>query len=335
MFGLWPAAAAAPPYPDPPSQQAPAPCPSSPPCSQPGPPPACTFTGLTQTLTSQPTDQPTAAPPPLMSSALAVDHGGKPGQGRLAVRGLLWLRQLQRRHARSLVLVANVFKLSQTAPHHSPSSRTVANPMVWSQLLALLVSCSGLRRWLDPGSPDYQLAMGWLTAALTLMANTAVPLSLFTNGVWLHGKQFWAGNMRKAAVLLALKLLVLPALQLACAWVVGLSTPLCGTLLLLAVCPPASTAFVISSHYGHGTEVRAWDGLLHHSGDAADGGADSAAGAHRPRGTGTARGPGAVQLQGGGARQRPGLRGGGGLVRQQWVRGSREEHSVLVGGQGP
>ncbi|KAJ9504884.1 hypothetical protein QJQ45_028653, partial [Haematococcus lacustris] len=81
------------------------------------------------------------------------------------------------------------------------------------------------------------------------------PLSLFTNGVWLHGKQFWAGNMRKAAVLLALKLLVLPALQLACAWVVGLSTPLCGTLLLLAVCPPASTAFVISSHYGHGTEL--------------------------------------------------------------------------------
>ena len=30
-----------------------------------------------------------------------------------------------------------------------------------------------------------------------MLSPSAVPLALFNNGVWLYGKQFWKGNLRK------------------------------------------------------------------------------------------------------------------------------------------
>ncbi len=44
--------------------------------------------------------------------------------------------------------------------------------MMWSLLLALVVSLSGLRLFLDPRSSDYVQEMGWLTETLALLKST-------------------------------------------------------------------------------------------------------------------------------------------------------------------
>lgn len=71
------------------------------------------------------------------------------------------------------------------------------NPMLWTIILAVIISASGLRRYLDVASPHYVLEIGWLINALTMITNCTVPLALFSNGVWLYGKKFWRGNIRK------------------------------------------------------------------------------------------------------------------------------------------
>jgi len=129
------------------------------------------------------------------------------------------------------------------------------NPMLWTLLLAVAISASGLRRWLDPASPQYVLELGWLISSLLMLTNTCVPLALFSNGVWLHGKRFWEGNVKKGLIILAIKIVVLPWVQAACAKACGLSTAAGMSLVLLAICPCASTSFVIASKYNHGPEI--------------------------------------------------------------------------------
>mmetsp|Transcript_10038 Transcript_10038/g.27425 ORF Transcript_10038/g.27425 Transcript_10038/m.27425 type:complete len:888 (+) Transcript_10038:208-2871(+) len=129
------------------------------------------------------------------------------------------------------------------------------NPMLWSIFVALVVSCSGLRQFLDPDSPQFRLEVGWITELLRLIAGTTVPLSLFNNGVWLYGKQFWKGNIRKFLVVMFVKIVCLPFLQLGCAKAVGLSTPAGMSLIILSICPVATMSFVVSSQYNHGADI--------------------------------------------------------------------------------
>ena len=58
------------------------------------------------------------------------------------------------------------------------------NPMLWSLVLALVISVSGLRRFLDPASPAYIDGLGWIVLTLQQIAGITVPLALFSNGVW-------------------------------------------------------------------------------------------------------------------------------------------------------
>lgn len=51
------------------------------------------------------------------------------------------------------------------------------------------------------------------------------------------------------------QLLLLAPLQLACAAVLGLTADAAMSLLLLAICPCASTSFVIAAQYNHGADV--------------------------------------------------------------------------------
>lgn len=41
---------------------------------------------------------------------------------------------------------------------------------------------------------------GWLVDPLQLLAQTTVPLALFANGVFLYGRRFWHGNVRKVSM---------------------------------------------------------------------------------------------------------------------------------------
>jgi len=57
--------------------------------------------------------------------------------------------------------------------------------MLWSILLALAISASGLRVFLDPACPQYIQGLGWIRDTLRLMANITVPLALFSAGIWM------------------------------------------------------------------------------------------------------------------------------------------------------
>ena len=68
-----------------------------------------------------------------------------------------------------------------------------------------MINLSGLRDFLFPGSPSYRPELGWVAGALAWTSGITVPVSLFSNGVWLYGKTFsretwmrvrWVGGRR-------------------------------------------------------------------------------------------------------------------------------------------
>ncbi len=59
----------------------------------------------------------------------------------------------------------------------------------------------------------------------------------------------------QACIIIVIKITVLPFLQLACTKALGLSTSLGMSLILLSICPCATTGFVLASSYGHGAEI--------------------------------------------------------------------------------
>nr|AIF73521.1 hypothetical protein [Volvox ferrisii] len=129
------------------------------------------------------------------------------------------------------------------------------NPMLWSLLVALIINLSGLRLVLLPGAVHYRPELGWVYGTLSWASGITVPVSLFSNGVWLYGKRFGAATMKRACVILAVKLLLLGPLQLALAGACGLGAEAAMSLLLLVLCPVASASFVIASQYGHGGDI--------------------------------------------------------------------------------
>ncbi len=56
--------------------------------------------------------------------------------------------------------------------------------MIWTMFLAMAVSVSGLRKFLDPASAMYRPELGWVAGSLAWVNNLVVPLSIFANGAW-------------------------------------------------------------------------------------------------------------------------------------------------------
>lgn len=72
----------------------------------------------------------------------------------------------------------------------------------------------------------------------------------------MQGKRLWAGpQSRQVAYLLAVKLLLGPALMLAIAKALQLDAVRAMSLVLLTLTPTAQLAFVIAHQYKHGTEM--------------------------------------------------------------------------------
>ncbi|GIM01013.1 hypothetical protein Vretimale_5882 [Volvox reticuliferus] len=129
------------------------------------------------------------------------------------------------------------------------------NPLLWSLLLALITNLSGLRKFLDPDSPSFVQELEFIPGFLHWFASIAIPVSLVSIGVWMYGKRMRASLLKQAGTLLLLKVMVLPLLQAACAAAIGLPPGPTMTLVLLALCPTATTSFVIAAHSGYGTDV--------------------------------------------------------------------------------
>jgi hypothetical protein len=61
-------------------------------------------------------------------------------------------------------------------------------------VVAITLSVSGVRRYLDPASPTALPALGWLDGALAWFSSACIPVLLFANGVWMYGKDVLGGR---------------------------------------------------------------------------------------------------------------------------------------------
>ncbi|MEW5300124.1 MAG: hypothetical protein WDW36_003077 [Sanguina aurantia] len=135
-------------------------------------------------------------------------------------------------------------------------SIVMKDPLIWSQVIALVVSLSGLRVFLSPASPQYVHGLGFVAGTLSWLTGITIPLALFGNGVWVYKKNmFKKGTLGKILVLCAMKIAVLPWLMVACTKVCGLGDNAGAAMVLLSITPTATVAFVLAVQYGCGTEI--------------------------------------------------------------------------------
>lgn len=123
--------------------------------------------------------------------------------------------------------------------------RTAArNVVLWSSLAGLALAHSG---WRLPALAE---------TVMTDIGRTTMPLSLFTIGVSLYGKRI-AGNLGRLAAISAVKLLVLPALFLAAARLLGFSGEISSAVFLQMAMPAAVLNYVVAREFDFDADLTA------------------------------------------------------------------------------
>jgi hypothetical protein len=61
-------------------------------------------------------------------------------------------------------------------------------------VVAIALSVSGARKYLDADSPQALPALGWLDGVLGWFSSACIPVLLFANGVWMVGKDITGGK---------------------------------------------------------------------------------------------------------------------------------------------
>ena len=139
--------------------------------------------------------------------------------------------------------------------------KILLNPVVWSLLGSIVVSVSTIGpKYLKESSPSFVIELGWIASTTKTIASVAVPLSLISQGSWMESKPLsLKAKDSEGALLLTLVVLrsiFLPLLQLVVArFIVPLDAHSGMSLVLLTVCPVASSCFVIATEYGRGQSV--------------------------------------------------------------------------------
>ncbi|GIL84766.1 hypothetical protein Vretifemale_13214, partial [Volvox reticuliferus] len=135
-------------------------------------------------------------------------------------------------------------------------STLARNPMIWTMFIAMAVSVSGLRVFLDPASPRYRPEVGWVAGSLSWINGLVVPISIFSNGAWMYGKPLLPkGEVVKMVVLLLIKVGALPLLMAGCAVLVQLDGQHVAAMTVLTLSPAAAASFVLAVQYGRGVEL--------------------------------------------------------------------------------
>lgn len=115
--------------------------------------------------------------------------------------------------------------------------RTLArNVVLWSSLAGLALAASGLAL---PGLAE---------TVMSDIGSTTMPLSLFTIGMSLYGKKV-AGNLLRLSAVSGVKLLVLPAVYLVAARLLGFSGELSSAVFLQMTMPVAVLNYVVAREF--------------------------------------------------------------------------------------
>lgn len=128
---------------------------------------------------------------------------------------------------------------------------------LWLNVIAIALSVSGARKYLDADSPLALPALGWLDGVLGWFSSACIPVLLFANGVWMVGKDITGGKRGQIQVslLLLLKLALLPALMVGLTQLFHMRGTYGLSLVLLSSCPLAPLAFLVCQQYGVGAEL--------------------------------------------------------------------------------
>lgn len=145
------------------------------------------------------------------------------------------------------VPVANVFAVSALSRGGSlgfwATARKVAmNPFLLASLSGVFVGLSGYR------IPEP------IMAPLSLLAQAAIPIALISIGATMNWRALARLNPFSATICTT-KLMILPALVVLSALIVGWSGPVVGTLVVFAALPTASAAHVLASGFGADREL--------------------------------------------------------------------------------
>ncbi|EFJ50157.1 hypothetical protein VOLCADRAFT_88990 [Volvox carteri f. nagariensis] len=142
-------------------------------------------------------------------------------------------------------------------------STLARNPMIWTMFVAMTVSVSGLRVFLDPASPRYRPEVGWIAGSLSWINGLVVPISIFSNGAWMYSKPLLPkGEVVKVLVLLLIKVGALPLLMAGCALLVKLDEQHVAAMTVLTLSPAAAASFVLAVQYGRGVELVSLTNIL-------------------------------------------------------------------------
>ena len=130
------------------------------------------------------------------------------------------------------------------------------NPILWAILIGLILSVTTLGpKYLSPGTPplqpncNYVIETGFIQLLLTNLAACTEPVALFATGIFLYHKNPLACGWMKAAMYMVVKLIIVPAVMVGCAFAVGLEGAPARAAVVIASLPISAAAFTLCDRY--------------------------------------------------------------------------------------
>ena len=148
--------------------------------------------------------------------------------------------------------------------------RLLANHVLWGVGVGGLLSLSTLGpRFLNPGTPpnmpncSYAVGAGFVYLLLDYFARTTEPVAFFATGMWMVRARPVAVGWLAAAAYMAVKLVLVPALMVACCFTVGLEGADARAAVLVATLPVSAGERRQLADAGGPTATAAAAGSLH------------------------------------------------------------------------
>ena len=139
--------------------------------------------------------------------------------------------------------------------------RMARNPILWSILIGIILSVTTLGpKYLDPGVPakpncSYAVGAGFISMTLQTFAACTEPIALLAVGIFLVRKNPFACGYIETAAYMIIKLILVPALMVGCAFAVGLEGAEGRAAVLLASLPVSPAAYTLAEKYEVGQDI--------------------------------------------------------------------------------
>ena len=139
--------------------------------------------------------------------------------------------------------------------------RLFKNPILWAICIGFILSITTLGpKYMFPGNPpaqvncDYEPATGFFALIWKTLAGCTEPIALFATGAFLFGCNPLKIGVWRASAYMLVKLIIVPAVAIGCAKIVGLDGVYGRATVLIAALPISAASFVLASRYNIGQD---------------------------------------------------------------------------------